>query len=63
MEALTGQCIFGNLKILHVQIIGWRKKDKTVSLVLILKGPAVELLQKVPPDNSDVRRNQSGEGA
>ena len=29
----------------------WTEKDKAVSLVLTLKGPVAELLQKVPPDS------------
>ena len=31
----------------------WTEKDKAVSLVLALKGPAAELLQKVPPDSQN----------
>ena len=31
----------------------WSEKDKAVSLVLALKGPAAELLNKVPPDNQN----------
>ena len=29
----------------------WMEKEKEVLLVFTLKGPAAELLQKVPPDN------------
>ena len=32
----------------------WTEKDKAVSLVLALKGPAAELLQKVPPDSQNI---------
>ena len=31
----------------------WTQKDKAVSLVFVLKGPAAELLQKVPPDSQN----------
>ena len=31
-----------------------RDRDKAVSLVLALKGPAAELLQKVPPDSQNI---------
>ena len=32
----------------------WTKKDEAVSLVLALKGPVAELLQKVPPDSQNI---------
>ena len=32
----------------------WTEKDKAVSLVPTLKGPATELLQKVPPDSQNI---------
>ena len=35
-------------------VINWTEKDKAVSLVLSLKGPAAELLQKVPPDSQNI---------
>ena len=32
----------------------WTEKNKVVSIVLALKGPAEELLQKVPPDSQTI---------
>ena len=32
----------------------WTEKDKAVSLVLALKGPAAELLHKVPPESQNI---------
>ena len=34
-------------------INNWTEKDKAVLLVLTLKGPAAELLQKVPPGSQN----------
>ena len=37
--------------------INWTEKDKAVSLILALKGPAAQLLQKVPPDSQNTKLN------
>ena len=51
-EARTGRRIYANSKLLHAQIIGQRK-TRLFHLFSHLKGPAAELLQKVPPDSQN----------
>ena len=55
MEALTGSRVTQYLQQSETTACGnnWMERDKAVSHVLALKGPAAELLQKMPPDSQN----------